>query len=61
MAQINPYLTFNGNCEGGKISMPMEQTFWGAYFGMFTSQFIFIECLIMMRRSPIDYGFCVSD
>jgi uncharacterized glyoxalase superfamily protein PhnB len=53
MAQINPYLTFNGNCEGGKISMPMEQTFWGAYFGMFTSQFIFIECLIMMRRSPI--------
>jgi len=39
MAQINPYLTFNGNCEGGKISIPMEQTIWGAYFGMFTDQF----------------------
>lgn len=25
--------------EGGKITMPLEVTFWGAYFGMWTDQF----------------------
>ena len=25
--------------EGGTITMPMNQTFWGAYFGMFTDKF----------------------
>lgn len=30
---------FTGLSEGGKITMPMEKTFWGAYFGMFTDQF----------------------
>lgn len=30
---------FNGLSAGGKIIMAMEQTFWGAYFGMFTDKF----------------------
>ena len=25
--------------EDGKIKMPLEKTFWGAYFGMFTDKF----------------------
>lgn len=25
--------------ERGKITMPLEETFWGAYFGMWTDQF----------------------
>jgi PhnB protein len=25
--------------HGGKVTMPMNQTFWGAYFGMFTDKF----------------------
>lgn len=25
--------------DGGKIEMPLEKTFWGAYFGMFTDKF----------------------
>ncbi|MDG1147391.1 MAG: VOC family protein [Crocinitomicaceae bacterium] len=25
--------------ENGKITMPMNKTFWGSYFGMFTDQF----------------------
>jgi len=30
---------FNGLSEGGKVTMPMTNTFWGAYFGMFTDRF----------------------
>ncbi len=30
---------FNGLSADGKITMPMEETFWGAYFGMFADQF----------------------
>jgi PhnB protein len=30
---------FNGLSAGGKVIMPMEKTFWGAYFGMFTDKF----------------------
>lgn len=30
---------FNGLSEKGKITMPLEKTFWGAHFGMFTDQF----------------------
>jgi PhnB protein len=30
---------FNGLSAGGKITMAMEKTFWGAYFGMFTDKF----------------------
>lgn len=30
---------FSGLSNGGKVIMPMETTFWGAYFGMFVDQF----------------------
>lgn len=30
---------FNGLSGGGKITMPMDSTFWGDYFGMFTDKF----------------------
>ncbi len=30
---------FNGLSAGGQITMPMEKTFWGAYFGMFVDKF----------------------
>lgn len=30
---------FNGLSVGGKVTMPLEKAFWGAYFGMFTDKF----------------------
>lgn len=30
---------FNELSEGGKVTMPMENTFWGSYFGMFTDKY----------------------
>ncbi|CAM4097746.1 VOC family protein [Flavobacterium sinopsychrotolerans] len=30
---------FNALSDGGKITMPMENTFWNAYFGTFTDKF----------------------
>ncbi|WP_276134727.1 VOC family protein [Polluticoccus soli] len=30
---------FKGLSEGGKVMMPLEDTFWGAYFGMFVDKF----------------------
>jgi len=30
---------FNGLSGGGMVTMPMNQTFWGDYFGMFTDKF----------------------
>ena len=30
---------FNGLSAGGSPFMPMSQTFWGAYFGMFVDKF----------------------
>lgn len=30
---------FDGLSKNGKIMMPMNQTFWGSYFGMFVDQF----------------------
>ncbi len=30
---------FDGLSAGGKVTMPLEKTFWGALFGMFTDQF----------------------
>ena len=30
---------FNGLSAGGSITMPMDKTFWGDYFGMFTDRF----------------------
>lgn len=33
--------TFNALSEGGKITMELQDTFWGAHFGMLTDQFGF--------------------
>jgi len=30
---------FNALSSDGQVIMPMDQTFWGAYFGMFTDKF----------------------
>ncbi len=30
---------FDGLSAGGQVTMPMEKTFWNAYFGMFTDKF----------------------
>jgi PhnB protein len=30
---------FNGLSAGGKITMPIADTFWGSYFGMLTDKF----------------------
>lgn len=30
---------FEGLSSGGQITMPLEKTFWGALFGMFTDKF----------------------
>jgi PhnB protein len=30
---------FDGLSSGGKIEMPLEDAFWGAYFGVFKDQF----------------------
>jgi len=30
---------FNGLSAGGKVTMPLSDTFWGAYFGMFDDKF----------------------
>jgi PhnB protein len=30
---------FQGLTAGGKVTMPMEKSFWGSYFGMLTDKF----------------------
>lgn len=30
---------FNGLSEGGTVTLPLADAFWGAYFGMFTDKF----------------------
>ncbi len=30
---------FNKLSDGGKVTMPLDKTFWGAYFGMFIDKF----------------------
>jgi len=30
---------FDGLSAGGTVTMPLNKTFWGAYFGMFTDKF----------------------
>ncbi|MCP1381342.1 VOC family protein [Runella salmonicolor] len=30
---------FNGLAEGGEVEMPLQDTFWGAYFGMTADKF----------------------
>lgn len=30
---------FNGLSEGGKVTMPLDKTFWGSFFGMCTDKY----------------------
>lgn len=30
---------FSGLSAGGRVAMPMDNTFWGSYFGMFSDKF----------------------
>ena len=49
MKQLEPYLFFNGNCAeamhfyektlGGKVDMPLSNTFWVESFGMLKDKF----------------------
>ena len=43
---------FNGLSEGGNPFMPMGDTFWGAYFGMFTDKFG-VNWMVNFDESPI--------
>ena len=39
---------FNGLSAGGKVEMPLQDMFWGAYFGSFTDQFgirLMVNCM----------------
>lgn len=42
---------FTGLSAGGKVTMPMEKTFWGAYFGMFTDKFG-IQWMVNFDENP---------
>lgn len=43
---------FSGLSAGGKVTMPMEKTFWGAYFGMFTDKFG-IQWMVNFDENPM--------
>ena len=38
-SQIEADQLFNGLAAGGNVTMPIDNTFWGAYFGMVTDKF----------------------
>lgn len=42
---------FNGLSAGGLVTMPMNKTFWGDYFGMLTDQFG-INWMISFAENP---------
>lgn len=42
---------FNGLSAGGNVIMPMQDTFWGAYFGMFVDKFS-IHWMINFDENP---------
>ncbi|WP_130735843.1 VOC family protein [Flavobacterium sp. J27] len=44
---------FTALSEGGQITMPMNQSFWGAYFGMFTDKFG-INWMVNFDEQPKD-------
>lgn len=43
---------FNGLSAGGKVTMPMDKTFWDAYFGMFTDKFG-IQWMVNFDENPV--------
>ena len=46
---------FNGLSEGGRVTMPMANTFWGDYFGMFTDRFG-INWMVSFQANPQPKG-----
>ena len=42
---------FNGLSKGGKVTQPMNNTFWGAYFGMLVDKFD-INWMINFDETP---------
>ena len=42
---------FNGLSAGGQVYMPMDKTFWGAYFGMFVDKFG-IQWMVNFDEAP---------
>lgn len=45
---------FDGLSAGGTITMPMEKTFWGAFFGMFIDKFG-INWMVNHDTQPKEY------
>ncbi len=43
---------FNGLSAGGNVIMPMQKTFWGAYFGMFVDKFK-IHWMVNFDETPM--------
>ena len=43
---------FNALSAGGTVTMAMEKTFWGAYFGMFTDKFS-IQWMVNFDENPM--------
>ena len=44
---------FNGLSKNGKITMPLNKTFWGSYFGMLTDQFG-IQWMVNLNDTDLD-------
>jgi PhnB protein len=42
---------FDGLSIGGQVTMPLNKTFWGEYFGMFTDKFG-INWMVSFREEP---------
>jgi len=42
---------FNGLSNGGQVTMPLSDTFWGDYFGMFTDKFG-INWMVSFHEKP---------
>lgn len=42
---------FNGLSAGGQIKMPLNKTFWGDYFGMFTDKFE-VPWMVSFNENP---------
>lgn len=43
---------FKGLSAGGQVTMPMSDTFWGSYFGMFTDKFGVNWMVSFAEQSP---------
>lgn len=43
---------FNGLSAGGHVTMPLNHTFWGAYFGMFTDKYG-IQWMVNFDEPPV--------